>query len=73
MLFDAAYYTPQSVKIKALSCQKPCRILEKEKNRAIVWFRFSPWKPVNPQSEAVDLRKMTMNIIEFYCKDRFNP
>jgi hypothetical protein len=28
---------------------------------------------LNPQSEAVELRKMTMNIIEFYCKDRFNP
>lgn len=28
---------------------------------------------LNPQSEAVELRKMTMNIVEFYCKDRFNP
>lgn len=28
---------------------------------------------LNPKSEAVELRKMTMNIIEFYCKDRFNP
>ncbi|MBQ0046505.1 MAG: tetratricopeptide repeat protein [Prevotellaceae bacterium] len=28
---------------------------------------------LNPQSEAVELKKMAMNIIEFYCKDRFNP
>lgn len=28
---------------------------------------------INPDSEAVELRKMAMNIIEFYCKDRFNP
>ncbi|MBR0047490.1 MAG: tetratricopeptide repeat protein [Bacteroidaceae bacterium] len=28
---------------------------------------------LNPASEAVELRKMTMNIIEFYYKDRFNP
>ena len=28
---------------------------------------------LNSKSEAVELRKMTMNIIEFYCKDRFNP
>lgn len=27
----------------------------------------------NPKSEAVELRKMAMSIIEFYCKDRFNP
>ena len=27
----------------------------------------------NASSEAVELRKMAMNIIEFYCKDRFNP
>lgn len=28
---------------------------------------------LNPASEAVELRKMTQNIIEFYSKDRFNP
>lgn len=28
---------------------------------------------LNPDSEAVELRKMAMSIIEFYCKDRFNP
>lgn len=28
---------------------------------------------LNANSEAVELRKMAMNIIEFYCKDRFNP
>ena len=28
---------------------------------------------LNPNSEAVELRKMAMGIIEFYCKDRFNP
>ena len=28
---------------------------------------------LNPQSEAVELRKMTMNIIEFYNKDQYNP
>ena len=28
---------------------------------------------LNPASEAVELRKMTMEIVEFYCKDRFNP
>ena len=28
---------------------------------------------LNPASEAVELRKMAMNVIEFYCKDRFNP
>ena len=28
---------------------------------------------LNPASEAVELRKMAMNIIEFYSKDRFNP
>ncbi len=28
---------------------------------------------MNPDSEAVELRKMAQNIIEFYCKDRFNP
>lgn len=27
----------------------------------------------NPNSEAVELRKMAMSVIEFYCKDRFNP
>ncbi|MBQ6964108.1 MAG: tetratricopeptide repeat protein [Bacteroidaceae bacterium] len=28
---------------------------------------------LNPASEAVELRRMAMSIIEFYCKDRFNP
>ena len=28
---------------------------------------------LNPASEAVELRKMTMEIVELYCKDRFNP
>ncbi len=28
---------------------------------------------LNPESEAVELRKMAQTIIEFYCKDRFNP
>ena len=28
---------------------------------------------LNPTSEAVELRKMTMNIVEFYCKDMYNP
>lgn len=28
---------------------------------------------LNPDSEAVELRKMAMNIIRFYCKDRYNP
>lgn len=28
---------------------------------------------LNPQSEAVQLREMTMQIVEFYNKDRFNP
>jgi len=28
---------------------------------------------LNPDSEAVELRKMAQNIIEFYSKDRFNP
>ena len=28
---------------------------------------------LNASSEAVELQKMAMNIIEFYCKDRFNP
>lgn len=28
---------------------------------------------INPASEAVELRKMAMSIIEFYSKDRFNP
>lgn len=28
---------------------------------------------LNPQSEAVELHKMAMAIIEFYNKDRFNP
>lgn len=28
---------------------------------------------LNPKSEAVELRKMAQTIIEFYCKDRFNP
>ena len=28
---------------------------------------------LNPASEAVELRKLTQNIIEFYSKDRFNP
>ena len=28
---------------------------------------------LNPASEAVELRRMTMEIVEFYCKDRFNP
>jgi len=28
---------------------------------------------LNPQSEAVHLREMAMQIIEFYNKDRFNP
>ena len=28
---------------------------------------------LNPTSEAVELRKMTMQIVEFYCKDMYNP
>lgn len=28
---------------------------------------------INPESEAAELRRMAMNIIEFYCKDRLNP
>ncbi len=28
---------------------------------------------LNPASEAAELRKMAMSIIEFYCKDRYNP
>ncbi|MBO5585138.1 MAG: tetratricopeptide repeat protein [Bacteroidaceae bacterium] len=28
---------------------------------------------LNPTSEAVELRKMTMNIVEFYNKDQYNP
>ena len=28
---------------------------------------------LNPQSEAVELRKMAMSIIEFYNKDQYNP
>ena len=28
---------------------------------------------LNPASEAVELRKMTMNIVEFYNKDQYNP
>ena len=27
----------------------------------------------NPTSEAVELRKMTMKIVEFYNKDQYNP
>lgn len=28
---------------------------------------------LNPTSEAVELRRMTMRIIEFYNKDQYNP
>ena len=28
---------------------------------------------LNPNSDAVELRKMAMEIIEFYCKDIYNP
>ena len=28
---------------------------------------------LNPQSEAVELRKMAMSIIEFYNKEQYNP
>ena len=28
---------------------------------------------LNPSSEAVELRKMTMKIVEFYNKDQYNP
>ena len=28
---------------------------------------------MNPTSEAVELRKMTMTIVEFYNKDQYNP
>jgi len=28
---------------------------------------------LNSQSEAVELRKMAMSIIEFYNKDQYNP
>ncbi|MCH5174313.1 MAG: tetratricopeptide repeat protein [Prevotellaceae bacterium] len=28
---------------------------------------------LNDNSKAVELRELTMNVIEFYCKDRFNP
>ncbi len=28
---------------------------------------------LNPDSEAVHLREMTMQIIEFYNKDQYNP
>lgn len=28
---------------------------------------------LNPASEAVELRKMTMSIVEFYNKDQYNP
>ena len=28
---------------------------------------------MNPRSEAVELRKMTMSIVEFYHKDQYNP
>lgn len=28
---------------------------------------------LNPASEAVELRRMAMSVIEFYSKDRFNP
>lgn len=28
---------------------------------------------LDPECEAVELRKMAMRIIEYYCKDRFNP
>ena len=28
---------------------------------------------LNPNSEAVELRKMTMKIVEFYNKDQYNP
>lgn len=28
---------------------------------------------LNPLSEAVELRKMAMTVVEFYCKDRYNP
>ena len=28
---------------------------------------------LNPNSEAVELHKMTMNIVEFYNKDQYNP
>ena len=28
---------------------------------------------LNPNSEAVELRRMTMSIVEFYNKDQYNP
>ncbi len=28
---------------------------------------------LNPSSEAVELRKMTMSVVEFYNKDQYNP
>ena len=28
---------------------------------------------LNPMSEAVELRRMTMSIVEFYNKDQYNP
>ena len=28
---------------------------------------------LNPNSEAVELHKMTMNIVEFYNKDQYSP
>ena len=28
---------------------------------------------LSPNSEAVELRKMTMKIVEFYNKDQYNP
>ena len=28
---------------------------------------------LNPNSEAVELRKMTMKSVEFYNKDQYNP
>lgn len=28
---------------------------------------------LNPESEAVELRRMVMTVVEFYSKDRFNP
>ena len=34
---------------------------------------YSEAMRLNPASEAAHLHKMTMEIIEFYNKDRFNP
>ena len=28
---------------------------------------------LNPSSEAVELRQMTMSVVEFYNKDQYNP